>query len=121
MKGFIEIKEDLRGESENVPLEELFNKTLGVPRNIRAFFKVTKDENANEFYQKALSQKTDFNDFTANYLINKLSTRLAGENHGLSMGNAQEKGPSQWNRRGEFWAWRPPAGNRAILRLPAGG
>lgn len=72
---FLEIKQDLNGQEGSVPLDRIFDETLGVPRNIRAFFKVTKDENAQDFFNKVISQKAEFNTFIAAYLVNKLSTK----------------------------------------------
>lgn len=72
---FLEIKKDLKGEEGTVPLERIFDETLGVPRNIRAFFKITKDETAQEFFDKAMAQKIEFNSFTASHLVNKLTAK----------------------------------------------
>lgn len=72
---FLEIKQDLNGQEGAIPLEQIFDETLGVPRNIRAFFKVTKEETPEEFFAKIKSQKMNFNDFVASYLVGHLPTK----------------------------------------------
>lgn len=72
---FLEIKEDLKGEEGSVPLEEIFKQTLGIPRYIRALFKITKEETAESFFKKAKEQRLHFNEFSAFYLVNRLSTK----------------------------------------------
>jgi len=72
---FIDLKQAMHVTETDAPFDKILEETLGVPRYIRAFFKATKDENMLSFFQKATSQKSDFNSFVASQLINKLPTR----------------------------------------------
>ena len=72
---FLELKQDLKGQEGDVPLESIFDETMGIPRNIRAFFRIAKDDDIKEFFNKAKTQKIEFNTYIAAHLVNKLEQK----------------------------------------------
>lgn len=74
---FLELKKAMNVQEGNVSLEQIFDETLGVSRNIRNFFKAIKDEDSLEFFKRATSQKIDFNEYVIYQLAGKLSQKEA--------------------------------------------
>lgn len=74
---FLELKKAMHANEGQAPIEQIFEETLGISRNIRNFFKVIKDEDSLEFFNRAASQKIDFNEYIVYQLAGKLSQREA--------------------------------------------
>ncbi|MEI8378062.1 MAG: tetratricopeptide repeat protein, partial [bacterium] len=74
---FLELKKAMNVQDGNVSLEQIFDETLGISRNIRNFFKVIKDEDSLEFFKRATSQKIDFNEYVIYQLASKLPLKDA--------------------------------------------
>ncbi len=74
---FLELKKAMHANEGNIPLDKIFEETFGVSRNIRNFFKVIKDEDSLDFFQRATAQKIDFNEYVIYQLAGKLSQKEA--------------------------------------------
>lgn len=74
---FLELKKAMHAQEGKIPLDKILEETFGISRNIRNFFKVIKDEDSLEFFQRATAQKIDFNEYVIYQLTAKLSQKEA--------------------------------------------
>jgi tetratricopeptide (TPR) repeat protein len=70
---FMDIKNSMNAHEGGLELEKVCEETFGIPRNIRNFFKAVKiEQNPEELFKTSTSQKIEFNEYVAKYLVSKM-------------------------------------------------